>query len=97
MWRAISALLIAAFLSGCEPPDEEDEGCVPDYNRPCNLMFAPVCVQTAAGTNCYEGNDCPAQARCELILCGLDLDETGNIDPASSCAQAHPGCLDPCP
>lgn len=81
---------------GCGETADNDHGCTPDYNRACNLMFAPVCVQTASGTNCYEGNDCPAQAKCEQILCGLDLDDTGSIDPNSSCAQAYPGCLNPC-
>ncbi len=83
----------------CDGEDVSGDGepC-DDCGQVCYLIFGPVCVDDGEGGYCYEGNDCFANAKCEPILCHLDLKpSTGNIDPNSECAQVHPGCVDACP
>jgi len=92
-------VIFAALFSACANDDNGNSGCVPNGNIACPMIYGPVCVQNAQGAFCNEGNQCIAGAKCEQVLCSLDLDLNtgGSIDPDSDCAKAHPGCLNPCP
>jgi hypothetical protein len=97
---AIFFLSVTAGLLFCACSEEVDfNGCVPNGGIACPSIFGPVCVQKSSGAQCYEGNSCIAGAKCEQVLCNLDLDINlgGIIDPDTDCAQSHPDCLDPCP
>gem|GEM_PF-3071699 len=61
----------------------------------CAAEWSPVCVSGFSGY-CYESNPCWADVYCEQILCYLPIDEFGEIDPNSACAQQHPGCTSQC-
>jgi hypothetical protein len=95
--KIIFALIFSAILSACAD-DDGNNSCVPDGNAACPAIFAPVCVQNQQGAFCNEGNQCAAEAKCETVLCGLDLDisQGGIIDPDTDCAKAYPGCLNAC-
>ena len=97
----LAGLILALSLAGCGANNNGDNH---DGNAPCDksqiacpMIYGPVCVETSGGSNCYEANSCIADAGCETILCHLDLDTTGTLDPNSDCAKAHPSCLNPCP
>lgn len=61
----------------------------------CPAEWNPVCVAGFRG-DCYESNECWANVYCEPVLCALPIDEFGEIDQGSQCAQQHPGCLNQC-
>ena len=93
-------VILAALFPACADNDNGgNNSCVPNGNIACPMIYGPVCVQNRQGAFCNEGNQCIAGAKCEQVLCSLDLDLNtgGSIDPNSECAKSHPECLNPCP
>jgi hypothetical protein len=93
LFTALTAASAAFFGCAGDNSDSDGDSC---GSGVCPAIFGPVCVLTDSGANCYVENDCVATG-CDMeILCTLNLDAKGAIDPASTCAKTHPACVNKC-